>query len=99
MNSKTFRNQVFGGVTMGIGLGLTEDRVMDDKQLGKLLTANLHDYKVPTALDAPADKTVLSVDPHDNVQLHRARRASASRRRFPRRRPSPTRCSTRRGCA
>ncbi len=67
MNEKMFRNQVFGGVTMGIGFGLTEDRVMDDKQLGKLLTVNLHDYKMPTALDAPADKTVVIVDPHDNT--------------------------------
>ena len=67
MNEKMFRNQVFGGVTMGIGFGLTEDRIMDEKQLGKLLTVNLHDYKVPTALDAPADKTVVIVDPHDNA--------------------------------
>src|SRR5512139_1975760 len=67
LNEKMFRNQVFGGVTMGIGFGLTEDRVMDDAQLGKLLTVNLHDYKMPTALDAPADKTVVIVDPHDNT--------------------------------
>jgi CO/xanthine dehydrogenase Mo-binding subunit len=67
MNAKMFQNQVFGGVTMGIGFGLTESRVMDDRQLGKLLTANLHDYKLPTALDAPADKTVLAIDPHDNA--------------------------------
>ena len=67
MNEKMFRNQVFGGITMGIGFGLTEDRVMDAKQLGKLLTVNLHDYKMPTALDAPADKTVVIVDPHDNA--------------------------------
>jgi xanthine dehydrogenase YagR molybdenum-binding subunit len=67
MNAKMFQNQVFGGITMGIGFALTEDRVMDDKQLGKLLTANLHDYKMPTALDAPADKTVVVVDPHDNA--------------------------------
>jgi CO/xanthine dehydrogenase Mo-binding subunit len=65
MNLKTFQNQVYGGVTMGIGFGLTEDRVMDDKQLGKVLTHNLHDYKVPTALDAPADKSVVVIDPHD----------------------------------
>lgn len=65
LNEKMFRNQVFGGVTMGIGFGLTEDRVMDDGQLGKLLTVNLHDYKMPTALDAPADKTIVIVDPHD----------------------------------
>jgi xanthine dehydrogenase YagR molybdenum-binding subunit len=67
LNEKMFRNQVFGGVTMGIGFGLTEDRVMDDGQLGKLLTVNLHDYKMPTALDAPADKTMVIVDPHDHA--------------------------------
>jgi xanthine dehydrogenase YagR molybdenum-binding subunit len=66
MNLKTFQNQVFGGITMGIVLGLTEDRIMDDKQRGKLVTANLHDYKLPTALDAPADKSVVVVDLHDN---------------------------------
>jgi CO/xanthine dehydrogenase Mo-binding subunit len=65
MNAKMFENQVNGGVTMGIGFGLTEERVMD-LQLGKMLTANLHDYKMPTALDAPADKTVITIDPHDN---------------------------------
>jgi xanthine dehydrogenase YagR molybdenum-binding subunit len=65
MNPLTFRNQVFGGLTMGIGFGLTEERVMDRPQLGKLLTANLHDYKMPTALDAPADKSCVIVDPQD----------------------------------
>jgi len=67
LNEKMFRNQVFGGITMGIGFGLTEDRVMDDKQLGKLLTVNLHDYKMPTALDAPADKTIVIIDPRDHA--------------------------------
>ena len=52
---------------MGIGFGLTEDRVMDDRQLGKLLTVNLHDYKMPTALDAPADKSMVIVDPQDRA--------------------------------
>ena len=65
LNPLTFRNQVFGGITMGIGFGLTEDRVMDREHRGKLLTANLHDYKMPTALDAPADKICLTIDPHD----------------------------------
>ena len=65
MNPLTFRNQVFGGVTMGIGFGVTEERVMDRGQLGKVLTANLHDYKMPTALDVPADKTCIAIDPHD----------------------------------
>lgn len=64
LNPLTFRNQVFGGITMGIGFALTEERVMD-RHRGRLLTANLHDYKMPTALDAPADKACVIVDPHD----------------------------------
>jgi xanthine dehydrogenase YagR molybdenum-binding subunit len=66
LNPLMFRNQVFGGVTMGIGFGLTEERILDRGQLGKLLTANLHDYKVPTALDAPADKVCVVIDPNDH---------------------------------
>jgi xanthine dehydrogenase YagR molybdenum-binding subunit len=65
LNPLTFRNQVFGGITMGIGFALTEDRIMDREHRGRLLTVNLHDYKVPTALDAPADKTCVIVDPRD----------------------------------
>jgi xanthine dehydrogenase YagR molybdenum-binding subunit len=32
-----------------------------------VLSVRLHDYKMPTALDAPADITVLPIDPHDTV--------------------------------
>jgi CO/xanthine dehydrogenase Mo-binding subunit len=64
INLLTYENQVFGGMTMGVGFGLTEQRVMDG-QKGHVLTANLHDYKLPTALDVPADMTCLAVDPHD----------------------------------
>jgi CO/xanthine dehydrogenase Mo-binding subunit len=65
LNTKTFHNQVIGGITMGIGFGLTEERVLDRRQRGRLLTGNLHDYKMPTALDAPADVGLVIVDPHD----------------------------------
>ena len=64
MNLLTYRNQVFGGVTMGIGFGLTEQRVLD-RQTGKMVNANWHDYKIPTAKDVPADLTCLPIDPHD----------------------------------
>jgi CO/xanthine dehydrogenase Mo-binding subunit len=64
INRKTFDNQVFGGMTMGLGYGLTEKRVMD-RQTGKMSNVNLHDYKVPTALDVPADHRVLAIDPKD----------------------------------
>jgi CO/xanthine dehydrogenase Mo-binding subunit len=64
INRKTFDNQVFGGMTMGLGYALTEKRVLD-RQTGKMCNANLHDYKVPTALDVPVDHQVLAIDPKD----------------------------------
>lgn len=54
MDRLTYENQVFGGVTMGIGFALTESRVLG-RQMGRDLNANLHDYRVPTALDVPAE--------------------------------------------
>jgi xanthine dehydrogenase YagR molybdenum-binding subunit len=65
LNPVTFRNQVIGGLTMGIGFGLTEHRVMDGPT-GKMANANWHDYKIPTAKDVPADLICLPIDPHDN---------------------------------
>jgi len=64
INRLTYENQVFGGVAMGIGFGLTEDRVMDS-QTGKMLNANWLDYKIPTAKDVPLDQTCVAIDPHD----------------------------------
>jgi len=64
INQKTFDNQVFGGMTMGLGYALTEGRVLD-RQTGKMCNVNLHDYKVPTALDVPVDHRVIAIDPKD----------------------------------
>ncbi|MGE5234927.1 MAG: xanthine dehydrogenase family protein molybdopterin-binding subunit [Acidobacteriota bacterium] len=66
MNRLTFENQVMGGVTQGIGFALSEERVLD-RQTGKMVNANWHDYKLPTAMDAPADLSCLPVDPHDTA--------------------------------
>jgi len=65
MNAKTFANQTFGGVTMGTGLAMTETRVLDRGQTGKMVNANLHDYKLPTALDIAPDPVCLPIDLHD----------------------------------
>jgi xanthine dehydrogenase YagR molybdenum-binding subunit len=65
MNLLTFRNQVIGGLTMGIGFGLTEQRVIDGST-GKMVNDNWHDYKIPTAKDVPAELTVVPVDPQDH---------------------------------
>jgi len=62
MNAKTFDNQVFGGIAMGIGFAMTEKRVLDHGQTGKMLNLNFHDYKLPTMMDMPADATSVRID-------------------------------------
>jgi xanthine dehydrogenase YagR molybdenum-binding subunit len=64
MNRLTFENQVFGGMTMGIGFGMLERRVLD-RQTGKMVNANWHDYKIATAMDVPVEPVCLPIDPHD----------------------------------
>jgi xanthine dehydrogenase YagR molybdenum-binding subunit len=66
LNALTFENQVQGGIVMGLGLGLTEGRVLDRAQTGRMVNANWHDYGVPTALDVPADQAVWSAEKHDH---------------------------------
>jgi xanthine dehydrogenase YagR molybdenum-binding subunit len=65
MNRLTYQNQVFGGMTMGIGLALTEGRILDRKHTGRMVNMNWHDYKIPAALDVPADEICLPIDPSD----------------------------------
>lgn len=65
MDRLTFDSQVFGGITMGIGFGLTEARILDGTQTGKMVNRNWHDYKIPTAMDVPADMISLPVEMDD----------------------------------
>jgi CO/xanthine dehydrogenase Mo-binding subunit len=65
MNRTTFDNQVYGGITMGIGFALTEERVLDAGQTGKLCNHTWHDYRVPTALDVPPEITSVPIDAPD----------------------------------
>ncbi len=65
MNKLTCQNQVFGGVTMGIGYAMTERRILDGNETGKMVNKNWHDYKIPTAMDVPADMTFLPIEPED----------------------------------
>jgi xanthine dehydrogenase YagR molybdenum-binding subunit len=64
MNLLTYRGQVFGGLLMGLGFAMTERRIMDSST-GKMVNANFHDYKIPTAKDVPGEMTCLPIDPHD----------------------------------
>ena len=51
MNPKLAEAQVHGGMSMGLGYGLSEELMYNAK--GKPLNNNLLDYKLPTAMDTP----------------------------------------------
>ena len=51
INPTNCLQQIEGGVVHGIGTTLFEDMVMDEE--GHLINPNLHDYKMPTAMDVP----------------------------------------------
>ncbi len=62
MNRMGFDSQVYGGITMGIGFAMLEERIFDVSRTGKMVNKNWHDYKIPTALDVPADMVSHAVD-------------------------------------
>jgi xanthine dehydrogenase YagR molybdenum-binding subunit len=64
MNLLTYRNQVFGGMVMAMGLGMTERRILDPRD-GKMVNARWQDYKLPTALDTPREQICVPIDAHD----------------------------------
>jgi xanthine dehydrogenase YagR molybdenum-binding subunit len=66
MDRLTFDNQVFGGITMGIGFAMTEARIMDRNQTGKMVNKSWHEYKLPTMLDVPEDMTSQPIELPDN---------------------------------
>ena len=51
INPKLAEAQVHGGMSMGLGYGLSEQLLFDAK--GRPLNDNLLDYKLPTAVDTP----------------------------------------------
>ena len=61
LNRKTLENQVHGGVIQGLSYALLEERVMD-KYTGKVLTTNMHDYKMPTIMDIPEIEVIIVSD-------------------------------------
>ncbi|HET8563141.1 MAG TPA: molybdopterin cofactor-binding domain-containing protein, partial [Candidatus Binatia bacterium] len=57
LNPLTHQGQIDGGVVMGLGYGTMEELAVDDS--GKILTANLGDYKMPNIKDIPVLKTAI----------------------------------------
>ena len=52
INTQTARGLVQVGMIMGLGYGLSEELLVEEKT-GRVLNDNLLDYKIPTAMDTP----------------------------------------------
>ena len=60
MNPTYIEGQIEGGVAQGLGQALSEEIVYD---AGRVLNANLTDYKMPTAVDVPRVESILVQHP------------------------------------
>ena len=65
INRLTTESQINGGVIMGLGQALLEERFMD-AETGRMLNANLEDYKVPGTFEIPEIKSIV-FDTHRKV--------------------------------
>jgi xanthine dehydrogenase YagR molybdenum-binding subunit len=65
LNYKLLENQFHGGIIQGLGFALMEERVID-QNTGKVVTTNMHDYKIPTIIDMP-DIEVIIVSKGDRL--------------------------------
>src|SRR5437016_6395940 len=60
MNPTYIEGQIEGGVAQGLGQALSEEIVYEN---GRVLNANLTDYKMPTAVDVPRIESILVQHP------------------------------------
>jgi xanthine dehydrogenase YagR molybdenum-binding subunit len=67
LNARTARSQYLGGIVWGIGMGLQE-RTVYDQRTARIMNADLAEYHVPVNLDVPAIDVIFvdEVDPHVN---------------------------------
>ena len=61
LNRMTLDNQMHGGIMQGLSFALMEERIMDE-YTGKVLTTNMHDYKMPTIVDTPEIEVIIVSD-------------------------------------
>ena len=52
LNPRTAASQFRGGMIMGLGLALTEETLLDERN-GRIMNPTLADYHLPTHLDVP----------------------------------------------
>lgn len=66
LNPHGARGQIEGGVVQGLGYALSEAVLTDGT--GRVRNPNLHDYRVPTMADVPAEVEVVFVTNHPSVE-------------------------------
>jgi xanthine dehydrogenase YagR molybdenum-binding subunit len=66
ISPKTARSQVIGGATMGIGMALMEETIIDHRY-GKVVNNNLADYHVPVNADIPQIEAIFVDKPDLNI--------------------------------
>jgi CO/xanthine dehydrogenase Mo-binding subunit len=67
LNHLSYTGQIDGGVVTGLGFALMEDNSLVD---GKMLTANLGEFKMATIADVPKLTTVLMQDANGPIPYH-----------------------------
>jgi xanthine dehydrogenase YagR molybdenum-binding subunit len=71
LNPMTARSQFMGGITMGIGMALTEETFFDERS-GSIMNPSLAEYHVPVNADVPKiEAYFLDIpDPHTPLGAH-----------------------------
>jgi CO/xanthine dehydrogenase Mo-binding subunit len=64
INPEMVKNQIVGGAVQGIGSALFEEVIFNEE--GRVMNANMHDYKMPMIGDCPAELLAIPVEssPH-----------------------------------
>jgi len=74
VNPKILENQIIGGAIAGAGFSICEELVFDETS-GKVMNANLLDYKVLRSVDFPAQPRMIFAESYDPVGPFGARSA------------------------
>ncbi len=71
VNPKTATSQLRGGIVMGIGMALSEETLLDERN-GRIMNASLAEYHVPVNLDVPPIEILFNdiPDPHSPLGAH-----------------------------
>jgi len=64
LNRRLLENQFHGGIIQGLSFALMEERIVDEES-GRVLSTNLHDYKLPTIKDVPEIEVLIVENDND----------------------------------